>query len=489
MIQESIQTVESHSHESVKNLLWNNSIIDHKDKTNAFDTPEPIRVNRFEPVSIGENEGIGRREMLQSPKWDKKDTTSFWLSYGSDGNNKNLQSPITLQEKLSEDTRIISTKERNIKSHGDSLRETKDFSGDSIAETTGDFENTGPSFQMNHRTLLCMPLSAKDFDSRKNGMQTDICEGTNYKNTSAKIPKQLGSPEDHYSCLTIDCEDLLASTTAGLMFLGTDEIGEFQLAPFLEDEFESDAPYPSTPSNRAYIRKLITKIISPRNSPSSVDDERQLACYWAFAQKQINHHENDRSCKCNGEDEISSIDQDMTVDKPLLQDQATMIDDMKNKVEQDEEHGQTQEKGLKWWSTLAWKNDSSRPRQVPQTLRVPVFQSIPSLSHTGHHMAISFKKELTTPRRTFGKKVSQLNYPHAPVFQSMINQSHTGHDVAFSFKDEFTTPKKGSGKEMVLCSTQKPDGVTNATVEGNVETAVEYQETVTIVEGLTLAEC
>jgi hypothetical protein len=406
MIQETIQTVESHSHERVKNLLWNNSIIDHKDKTNAFDTPEPMRVNRVEPISTFENEGICRREMLQSPKWDKKDTTSFWLRYGSDGNNKDLQSPITLQEKLSEDTRIISTKERNIKSHGDSLQETIDFSGDSIAETTGDFENTGPSFQMNHN-LSCMSLSAKDFDSRKNWMQTDNYERTHYKNTSATIPKQLDSPEGNYSCLTIDCEDLLASTTAGLMFLGTDEIGEFQLEPFLEDGFESDAPYPSTPSNRAYIQKLITKIISPRNSPSSVDDERQLACYWAFAQKQSNNLENDRSCKCDGEDEISSIDQDMTVDKPLLQDQATMIDGMKNKVEHDEEHGQTQEKGLKWWSNLAWKNDSSHPRQVPQTPRVPVFQSIPSLSHAGHHMAISFKKELTTPRRTFGKKVSQ----------------------------------------------------------------------------------
>jgi hypothetical protein len=64
-------------------------------------------------------------------------------------------------------------------------------------------------------------------------------------------------------------------------------------------------------------------------------------------------------------------------------------------------------------------------------------------------------------------------------------------DMIWHFHSRTSLPlqKKSSGKEMVLCSTQIPDGVTNATVEGNVEAAVEYQETVAIVEGLKLAEC
>ena len=439
MTQETMKILDLPFQEEVQILLWNKSIVDQNDKTNDCDKPEMKRVDRFEPFpTFSKIEGSRRRKVLQSQKYDMTETTSFWLSDGSDdGNKKDVLSPTTLQEKLCPETRIISAKERIVKNHGGRLRKTLAYSGDSMIEVIDDFEDMGTS-PPTHRNVECTPVSTKHFDHTTTGM----CERPRYKDVYVKTPKRLGSPEENNSSLTIDCKDLMASTTAGLMFLGTDEIGEFQLEPFSEDEFENDAQNPSTPSNRGYIRKLITKIISPRHSPSGVDDERQLACYWAFVEKRMNHREHDNSC--DGEDEIFSIDQDMTLDKPLLQDQVTMNNDTRNGEEQEEEFGRTQENGSKWWSGFARKNDTSpRSRQLPQTPRVPVFKSIPSLSHAGHHMAISFKKELHTPRQTPGKNVCvEFKSPHDRVLKSITNVSQAGHDLASSCRNEFISPRK-----------------------------------------------
>jgi hypothetical protein len=104
-------------------------------------------------------------------------------------------------------------------------------------------------------------------------------------NLTVEIPSHLKSPilaEGHDSCSTTDSDESILPHTTGMMFLGTDEIGELQLEPFSDDESDcDDNAKRKAPSSREYIRQSITTITSPRCSPTGIEQERQLAFFWA----------------------------------------------------------------------------------------------------------------------------------------------------------------------------------------------------------------
>lgn len=154
-------------------------------------------------------------------------------------------------------------------------------------------------------------------------------------NIAVEICSHLISPmqaEGNDSCYTTGSNKSLLPHTTGMMFLGTDEIGESQLEPFSDDESDcDDDAKPKAPSSRDYIRQSITTITSPKCSPTGIDQERQLAFFWATANNRNNDFEQNDVCR--GVDEPTKL----TSCKRLVSFPASVLTPHKSKNEDQSE--------------------------------------------------------------------------------------------------------------------------------------------------------